>query len=130
MYYGKREVSDKAFLRRRYVFAMVNENDSNDGFALVCPTRRVDSVSDLTELEFLEMFVCAQELSKKFEEMFKHIKSFQFVLQDGTIEGRGGICLKVLPESRYASHYTVEEQVNTYSSFFKKEGGARVSARI
>ena len=56
--------------------------------------RKVDSVSDLTELEYLEMFVCAQEVSKKFEDYFKGISSFQFVMNDGS----GDIGLKVIPE--------------------------------
>ena len=56
--------------------------------------RKVDSVSDLTELEYLEMFVCAQEVSKKFEDYFKGISSFQFVMDDGS----GDIGLKVIPE--------------------------------
>ena len=56
---------------------MIEEGgELKDGYAIVCPVRKVDSVSHLTELEYLEMFVCAQEISKKFEEEFKHIASF------------------------------------------------------
>ena len=59
------------------MFAMIEEGgELKDGYAIVCPVRKVDSVSHLTELEYLEMFVCAQEISKKFEEEFKHIASF------------------------------------------------------
>ena len=44
------------------MFAMVLDPGSasiNDGYAIVCPVRKVDSISELTELEYLEMFVCA-----------------------------------------------------------------------
>ena len=61
------------------MFAMVLDSGKtslSDGYAIVCPVRKVDSISELTELEYLEMFVCAQEISKKFEEQFQGIKSF------------------------------------------------------
>ena len=78
VFFGKKDVSDRIFLRRRYIFAIVAEEDGNliEGHAIICPVRKVDSVSDLTELEYLEMFVCAQEVSKKFEDYFKSISSF------------------------------------------------------
>ena len=69
-----------------------------DGQAFVCPVRNVEHVSDLTELEYLEMFVCAQEVSKKFEDIFKHISSFQFIMHDGGVSDVRGIGLKVIPE--------------------------------
>ena len=43
-------------------------------------------MKDLTELEVLELWVCAKEVAKKFEEYFK-VKNFMFLLQDGMESG-------------------------------------------
>ena len=37
---------------------------------------------DLTELEVLELFACAKEIAKKFEDVFK-VRSFSYILEDG-----------------------------------------------
>ena len=60
-------MTERVFLRRRYVFAMVNDNPVIDGHVLVCPVRQVRSMRDLTELEYLELFTCAREVAKKFQ---------------------------------------------------------------
>ena len=66
LYFAGKDVSYKHFLRRRYVFAMVNDRPVVDGHVLICPVRQVRSMRDLTELEYLEMFACAREVAKKF----------------------------------------------------------------
>ena len=66
---------------------MVNIRPITPGHVLVCPTREVSHFRDLTELETLELFVCAKEISKKFEDIFK-VKSFSFVIQDGENAGQ------------------------------------------
>ncbi len=68
------------FLERRHVFAMVNPRGVAPGHVLVVPLRSQGgaapaSFADLTELETLEMFVCAQQITKALEEKFK-FKSF------------------------------------------------------
>lgn len=51
---------------------MVYHKPITDGHVLVCPRRKgVERLSDLTELETLELFVCAQEVAKFFSEEFK-----------------------------------------------------------
>ena len=49
------------------------------GHVLICPARVVQFFRDLTELEVLELFVCAKEIANKFEDFFK-VKSFSFVI--------------------------------------------------
>ena len=56
------------FISRRHVYAMVNPFSSSGGHVIVVPTRVVEHLKDLTELETLEIFVCAKEIAKKFEE--------------------------------------------------------------
>lgn len=43
-------------------------------------------MKDLTELETLEIFTCAQELIQKLEDGFK-FRSFSLVIQDGLAAG-------------------------------------------
>ena len=122
LYFGGKEVSDRVFLRRRYVFAMIADEERAlvDGLAFVCPVRNVEQVSDLTELEYLEMFVCAQEVSKKFEDQYKHISSFQFIMHDGKVSDVSGIGLKVIPEQKQASRGDVASLVADYSDLFEQ----------
>ena len=49
------------------------------GHVLVCPTRVVQYLRDLTELEVLDLFVCAKEIAKKFEDNY-NVKSYSFIL--------------------------------------------------
>ena len=65
---------------------MVNIKPVTPGHILVVPTRVVSHFRDMTELETLELFVCAKEISKKFEDVFK-VRSFMFVIQDGDSAG-------------------------------------------
>ena len=66
LYFGGKEVSNRVFLRRRYVFAMVNDKPVVDGHVLICPVRQVSSMRDLTELEYLELYTCARMIANKF----------------------------------------------------------------
>ncbi len=66
---------------------MVNLRALTPGHVMVCPTRVVQLFKDLTELETLELFVCAKEISKRFEDAFK-VKSFSFIIQDGDSAGQ------------------------------------------
>ncbi len=65
---------------------MVSINPITPGHVLVCPTREVLYFRDLTELETLELFICAKEIAKKFEDVFK-VRSFSFIMQDGENAG-------------------------------------------
>ena len=71
---------------------MVNIKPLTPGHVIVVPTRSVPHFRDLTELETLELFVCAKEISKKFEDVFK-VRSFNFIIQDG--ENAGSIVKQV-----------------------------------
>ena len=95
LFFGGKDVSERVFLRRRYVFAMVNERPVEDGHVLICPVRQVRQMSELTELEYLELFTCAREVAAKFEKKY-NIPSFMFVMHDGTLAGEDhldGLCL-------------------------------------
>jgi bis(5'-adenosyl)-triphosphatase len=82
---------------------MVNMRALTPGHVILCPTRVVKSFYELTELETLEIFTCAREIAKKFEDYFK-VKSFSFILQDGEAAGQSAphIHLHIIPrdESR------------------------------
>ena len=67
LFFNGKEVSERVFLRRRYVFAMVNDRPVVDGHVLICPVRQVRTMRDLTELEYLELFTCAREVAAKFQ---------------------------------------------------------------
>ena len=60
---------------------MVHKNPITDGHVLICPTRNVVSMSHLTELEILELFVCAREVVRVFEESFK-VKNFMILIDE------------------------------------------------
>ena len=78
--FGTQKISHKyVFLSRRYVYAMVTPKPVTQGHVLICPTRSVKQLSDLTELEVLELFVTAKEVASKFEEKYK-VKNYMFLV--------------------------------------------------
>jgi len=70
------------FISRRYVYAMVNPKPVTTGHVLICPTRQVRRFKDLTELEVLELFICAKEVVQKFESQYQS-RNFMILIQDG-----------------------------------------------
>ncbi len=66
---------------------MVNKQPFVNGHILVCPTRKVARFQDLTELELIEMWMAAQEISEKFRNEFGW-EMFQYVIQDGKDAGQ------------------------------------------
>ena len=66
---------------------MVNQKPLVPGHVLVCPTRVVQHLRDLTELETLDLFVCAKEITKKFEDTYT-VRSYSLILQDGDHAGQ------------------------------------------
>ena len=58
---GQKVISPQyVFIQRKYVFAMVCPKPVTDGHVLVYPTRsKATCLQDLSELEVLELFVCA-----------------------------------------------------------------------
>ena len=82
-YQGELVPPEYVFITRRYVFAMVCPQAVTDGHVLICPMRfNLTSLSQLTELETLEIFVCAKEICRVFEDVFK-VRNFMILLQDG-----------------------------------------------
>ena len=71
--------ASQLFISRNHVYAMVNAQPMSVGHVLVCPTRVVHHLRDLTELETLDLFVCAKEIASQFEKAF-NVKSFSFIL--------------------------------------------------
>ena len=53
-------------------------------------------MTELTELEYLELFACAREVASKFQAEYK-VQSFTFVMHDGDLasgnDGPDGLCL-------------------------------------
>ena len=66
---------------------MVNSSPLTLGHVLIVPTRVVATLRELTELETLEIFVCAKEVAKKFEEI-SQVRDFSFIIQDGPQSGQ------------------------------------------
>jgi bis(5'-adenosyl)-triphosphatase len=75
--------SQFVIISRRHVFAMVYQPG---GHVVVCPTRVVPKLVEMTEIETLELFVCAKEISKRFEDKF-NFKNISFLIQDGDSAG-------------------------------------------
>ena len=101
LFFNNEDVTKRVFLRRRYVFGMVNDRPVVDGHILVCPVRQVRSMRDLTELEYLELFTCAREIAAKFQQAYP-VQSFMFVMHDGELAGDetlGGLCLQAIPSN-------------------------------
>ena len=71
--------SYQVFITRRHVYAMVNSTPLTLGHVLIVPTRVVAHFRELTELETLEIFVCAKEVAKKFEEI-SQVRDFSFII--------------------------------------------------
>ena len=99
LFFNGIDVSERTFLRRRYVFAIVNNRPVVDGHVLICPVRQVRTMRDLTELEYLELFTCAREVAAKFQQAY-HLTNYSFVMHDGELAGDdvpGGLCLQAIP---------------------------------
>ena len=52
---------------------MVCDMPVADGHVLVCPVRQVQSMRDLTELEYLELFTCAREIAMKLKREYSFV---------------------------------------------------------
>ena len=87
--FGDQAISaSQVFIARKHVYAMVSPCSPYTFHVLICPTRVVARFTDLTELETIELFVCAKEIAKKFEDQFnKKYRSFSYVIQDGGSAG-------------------------------------------
>ena len=77
---------------------MINPKPVTDGHVLIVPTRQVNTLQELTELEILELWASAKEVASKFEDAFK-VRNFMFLIQDGQSAGRkeSGVYLQVIP---------------------------------
>jgi diadenosine tetraphosphate (Ap4A) HIT family hydrolase len=97
-----------------------------DGHVLIFPMRSTArSLSDLSELEMLELFVCAKEVATKFEEVFK-VKNFMILV----LEGKNShskfdtVCLQVLPQEdrqQMSVDQTSDEIQNCFTESIKIE---------
>lgn len=74
------------FLLRKNVFAMVNHRPYLPGHVLVCSRREVPKVSDLSEIETLDLFMSAQEVSKKLGTLNSCI--YDITIQNGKEAGQ------------------------------------------
>ncbi|CDW88331.1 bis(5-adenosyl)-triphosphatase-like [Stylonychia lemnae] len=100
--------SQHVFISRKHVYAMIYDKAIAPGHVLVCPTRQVQQFKDLTELETLELFVCAKEIANKFKDFFK-MKSFSFVIQDGEQAGQQTkhVHLHIIPRDDNQHGYSI-----------------------
>ena len=89
-YLGGIEVDSKyVFIERNHVFAMIYQHPVTEGHVIVCPrNKQATHISQLTELEMLELFVCGQEIAKAFEDEIREREERQKP-KEGTKKDRG-----------------------------------------
>ena len=71
IYFGKKIIKpESVFLIQNNVFAMVNLMPVAPGHVLICSSRVVKRLNDLTESETLDLWMTAQKVSKVMEEIY------------------------------------------------------------
>ena len=78
--------NSQVFLLRKNVFAMVNHRPYLPGHVLVCSRRPTPKISDLTEIETLDLFMSAQEVIKKLQTLNK--STYNITIQNGKDSGQ------------------------------------------
>lgn len=112
------------FIARKYVFAMVPPRPVVRGHVLVFPRRhKAVQLSDLSELEVLEMMVCAREIAKRFEEWF-NVRNFNILLEEGKHSHSQfkTVCVQVLPHDERPS-YSPEDTASCIRNHHKESRG-------
>ena len=95
---------------------MVHSKPVTDGHVLICPTRpNVYSMAQLTELEVLEIFVCAREVCRVFDEAYQ-VKNFMILISEGD-EQYPTFCIQVLPRERLSRE--LPENAHSIGSNFR-----------
>lgn len=74
------------FLSRKNIFAIVNHRPVLPGHVLICSRRIVGKLSDLTEIEILDLFVTAQEVAKKLSSLNNCV--YNISMQNGKEAGQ------------------------------------------
>lgn len=74
------------FLLRKNVFAIVNHRPFVKGHVLVCSRKCVPKLSDLTEIEILDLFMSAQEVSRKLSTLNHCV--YNISIQNGKDSGQ------------------------------------------
>ena len=100
---------------------MVSPQPVTDGHVLVFPMKpSAKSLADLSELEMLELFVCAKEIATKFEEVFK-VKNFMILVLEGQNSHSkfDTVCLQVLPQED-RQQMSVEQTSEEIKACFKE----------
>jgi bis(5'-adenosyl)-triphosphatase len=59
------------FLIRKNVFAIINHKPYVKGHVLVCSRREVVKLQELTEIESIDLFMTAQEICRKLQQIHK-----------------------------------------------------------
>lgn len=88
------------FLIRKNAFAIINHKPYVKGHVLVCSRREVTKIQELTEIESIDLFMIAQEICKKLQQI--HKTSYEIFLQNGKDAGQtiGHVHLHLIPHSK------------------------------
>lgn len=88
------------FLIRKNAFAIINHKPYDKGHVLVCSRREVAKVQELTEIESIDLFMTAQEISRKLQQI--HKVPYEIFLQNGKDAGQtvNHVHLHLVPRSR------------------------------
>ena len=74
------------FLLRKNVFAMVNHKPFAPGHVLVCSRAPAPKLQDLTEVETIDLFMTAHEVSRKLQQIYQI--EYQVFCQNGKEAGQ------------------------------------------
>ena len=90
----------QVFLIRKNVFAIINHKPIARGHVLVCARREVSKLQELTEIESIDLFMTAQEVARKLQQI--HKTPYQIFLQNGKEAGQSvpHVHLHLVPQAK------------------------------
>lgn len=79
--------SNQIFFQRKYCVAFVNIKPCQPGHVLLCPTRIVSKYHELTDLEVMEIWAAAKQISNNLKKFYK-TEYVSFTIQNGENSGK------------------------------------------
>jgi len=83
---GKVIPQSQFFLMRKNVFGLIHHKPCKQGHVLICSKRMVPKISDLTEVETIDLFMTAQEVVKKLQVIYNI--QYDLTMQNGEHAGQ------------------------------------------